>query len=241
MGAQFWRLTSADEAKTYSGYQYTPESITRTSTSQGSELASGSIKVSLPKEHPIALLFQQYLPPSPLFLTIFRAHDADPDTVVIFNGKVTLSTLADFCELTCAPEQETLKKIIPASRYQKPCNRILYDTGCGVDQELFKLTGTLTSVVANVIQSSVFATKPNGWLNSGRLEKGNGRRMIVQHVGSTVTLLEPLPGLAVGDTVSAFAGCMRDYPTCQTKFANGAHFFGFGWIPGKNPFATGVG
>jgi hypothetical protein len=83
---------------------------------------------------------------------------------------------------------------------------------------------------------AAFATKPNGWFNAGYIEKGTERRMIINHAGDTLTLLNPMAGLAVGDAITAYAGCKRDYSDCVSKFNNGERFFGFEWIPARNPF-----
>jgi uncharacterized phage protein (TIGR02218 family) len=134
------------------------------------------------------------------------------------------------------PERDVLKKRVPGPKYQKPCNHILYDAGCGVDKNLFKVTATLTSVAAETIKAAAFATKPDGWFNAGYIEKGTERRMILSHVGDTLTLLNPMAGLVVGDVITAFAGCKRDFADCNTKFNNAPNFFGFEFIPGRNPF-----
>ncbi len=236
---QSWRLTSADRQLTHLGLTYEPEAISRTSTSQGQELKSGSIRVTIPKTHEIALLFLPYIPATPMSLVIYRQHDgeADSETVVNFTGKVSLAQFGDACELTCVPEQEVLKKRIPATKYQKPCNRVLYDSGCKVDKELFKVSATLTSVTGDTIVAPEFATKPNGWFRAGYIEKGYERRMIINHVGSTLTLLEPMAGLVTGDVVNAYAGCNHRYNgDCVQKFNNPIHFLGWEWIPSKNPF-----
>jgi len=60
--------------------------------------------------------------------------------------------------------------------------------------------------------------------------------MILNHVGDTLTLLTAMAGLAVGQSVTAFAGCKRTLLDCDTKFNNLPFFFGFEWIPAKNPF-----
>jgi hypothetical protein len=65
--------------------------------------------------------------------------------------------------------------------------------------------------------------------------------MIVDHVGFDVILIAPMNGLAVTDSVFAFAGCNRDYPTdCISKFDNGEHFMGFKWVPKRNPFSGSI-
>lgn len=232
-----WRMTSADGAITYLGNSYEPEAITRTPTSQGVEVKSGEVRVTIPKTHPIALLYLPFIPATPMSLVIYRGHDAESEVVVNFTGRVATATFGDACELACVPEQEALKKRIPGPKYQKQCNRILYAPGCDVDRELFRVTGNLSSVVGAVIQAPEFATKPNGWFNAGYIEKGFERRMILSHTGNALTLLQAMAGLAVGDVISAYAGCKRNYNgDCVQKFNNGANFFGFEWIPLINPF-----
>jgi uncharacterized phage protein (TIGR02218 family) len=235
---QTWRLTSADRKITYNGQIYEPEAIVRTATGQGQETTSGSIKVTLPKEHAIALLFVSYIPGTPLSLVILRGHEGEPDAEVVthFTGKVTMATFGEDCELTVVPERDVLKKRVPGPKYQKPCNHILYDSGCQVDKNLFKVTATLTNVTGETIQAAAFATKPDGWFNAGYIEKGTERRMIINHVGNTVTLLNAMAGLAVGDVITAYAGCNRSFSDCNTKFNNAPNFFGFEFIPGRNPF-----
>ena len=235
---QSWHLTSADRAIVFSGNSYEPEAIIRTATSQGQELKSGSITVTIPKTHEIAQLFVSFIPPTPLSLVIFRGHEGEPESEIVthFTGRVTIAIFGDDCELRVVPEQELLQKRIPGPKFQKPCNHILYDSGCTVDKALFNVMGTLTFVSGEIIKAAAFATQPDGWLDAGYIEKATERRMILNHVGDTVTLLSAMAGLEVGDPVTAFAGCKRTLDDCDIKFTNLEHFFGFEWIPAKNPF-----
>lgn len=232
-----WFLTSADEIKTYNGATYTPTTVKRTQTSQGQEAKSGEVRVSIPRDHAIAALFIGFIPATPLFLTIYRAHDGDTDTVVNFTGRVMLAKFGDTCEMTCAPEQQLLQRPIPGPMYQAPCNRILYSTRCGVNKALFAVAATLSSVASDTIQSAAFASKPDGWFTTGYIENGFERRMIINHVGNTIVLLSGMPSLHVGSPIIAYAGCNLQYNgDCVKKFNNGPNFLGFEWIPGINPF-----
>ena len=148
--------------------------------------------------------------------------------------------LRSFASWPARPEQQTLKRTLPPARYQKQCNRILYDPGCGVARAAFKVTGVLSSVAGAVIRAPEFAAKPDGWFAAGYVELGVERRMILDHTGDTLTLRTAMPSLHVGVSLAAYAGCMRDSGTCNAKFNNGARFFGFEWIPTRNPF-DGIG
>lgn len=246
---QAWLLTSGDKERSYQGRIYTPEAIVRTNTSQSVEAKGGHIKVSLPQDHELAQLFVGFIPSTPVFLTIFRGHDGEPEseTVVNFTGRVQSAqfTTADKCDLDCAPEQELLQREIAAPCFQRPCNRVLFDEGCTVDRELWRLAAILTDVSADglTLKAAEFASKPDGWWTTGYIEKDSSRRMVVAHVGDTVTLMNAQNGLGVGQAVSIFPGCDRTYDGaqgCQAKFANGANFMGWQWIPTKNPFSSGV-
>lgn len=231
-----WRLTSADREITHLAEIYEPTEIRRTEMEQGQELKSGLLRISIPKEHQLAAEFISFMPSTPMSLVIYRGHEGDSEVVTIFTGGVSKADFSDFCELECLPESEIVKRRIPGPRYQKQCNHILYDAGCGVDKESFKTTATLTFVDDVTIKATEFDAQTDGWFNSGYIEKGNQRRMILNHVGDTLTLLSPMADLAVDDEVFAFAGCQRDSATCDTKFSNLVNFMGFEWIPNKNPF-----
>ena len=247
---QTWRLTSADEAKTYQGATYSSETISRTNTSQSAEVKGGHIKVTIPKDHAIAQLFVAFIPSTPLSLVIYRGHDgeADSEVVVNFTGRVLLGrfTTDDKCELDCAPDTEILKRRIATVCFQRPCNRILFDAGCGLSNAFWKLSGTVQAISADGLTVTIAAagTKADGWLTTGYLEKGTDRRMVTAHAGTSITLINPMNGLSVGDTVNVYAGCDRTYSGpngCTTKFSNGMNFMGWEWIPGKNPFSSGLG
>jgi hypothetical protein len=83
-------------------------------------------------------------------------------------------------------------------------------------------------------------TKTNGWFNNGYLEKGEERRMILSHTGTSLTLINFLSGLVPGDSVNLYAGCQRNADDCTRRFNNLVNFWGFPWIPTKNPFSGGL-
>lgn len=242
-GDNIWRFTGADELKTNSGVLYTPEAIMHTEPSQGTELKSGMLTVTVPLGNAVANQFLPYMPNTPMFLTIFRTHDGDPDaqTVTYWQGKVSKADFKDICELTCEPEQALLKRTVPNARYQPQCNNVLYSTRCGVNKLSFRVLGTLTSVSGAVIQAAAFATQPDGFFNGGYIELNNERRMILNHAGNTLTLIAPQTDLAVGSQVFAYAGCNHQFNgDCVQKFNNGPNFFGFEWIPSNNPFVGSI-
>lgn len=55
------------------------------------------------------------------------------------------------------------------------------------------------------------------------------------------SLLRAIPGLAEGDTVTAYPGCQGQHRLCVARFANGRRFGGFPQLPERDVFAEGVG
>jgi uncharacterized phage protein (TIGR02218 family) len=235
---QNWYFTSADHKVTYLSNVYLPVAIKRTSTSQTGEAKAGQIKVTLPVDNPVPQLFVSFCPTTPLFLVIYRGHGSDSEVVVNFTGRVNLTRFGDFGELTCVPESDALKNLVPQMNFQSPCNHFLYDAGCKVNKSSFATPGVISVMDASrsIITVPAAAALNPGWLTTGYVEIGQQRRMILLHNAAVLTLIAPLFGVAVGAHVTLYAGCMRDFGTCVNKFANGKNFLGFQWVPTKNPF-----
>ena len=235
---QNFYFTSSDHAITYLDNQYTPVAIKRTPTNQTAEAKGGTVKVTVPKDNPVAELFIAFSPETPLFLVIYRGHVGDSDVVVNFTGKCTMAVFGDFAELTAIPLSDVLKNSVPAMSFQAPCNHFLYDSGCTVNKSAFATPGVISAMDATgaIVTVPAAASKVDGWFTVGYIEIGQQRRMIMLHVGSVLTLIEPLVDVEVGAEVTLYAGCMRDFNTCKTKFNNAKNYVGFQWIPAKNPF-----
>lgn len=242
MGAQDWRFTTGDQPRIYLGNTYGTESATRTAVDQNNELKSGAITVTIPRTHPLAQQFVGFVPPAPVSLVIYRGHDGegDSETVSNFTGRVASATLREHCELNCVPEQDVLKRSIPIQRYQSQCNWPLYGPGCGVDRAAYAVLGIVTGIVGDAISVSTAGTKPDQWFRAGWVEFGEYRRMIVSHVGNSLTLITPFQGLAVDDQVTMYAGCPLTADVCASKFSNLPRFSGFPRIPTQNPFDGGI-
>jgi uncharacterized phage protein (TIGR02218 family) len=239
-GVNQYLYTSADQPITLASGTYNPEIISRTPLDQSAEQSAGNSQVSLPRDNAVAKLFIAYLPISPVALTIFRVHFADGEVKTIFTGKITTSLFQGAqATLTAAPISAVFKKQIPGTVYQSQCNHALYSPGCTVDKNSFKVAGVITVVSGADVQAAAFASKPDGWFNNGWLERSNGDvRFIMNHVGSTLSLMSVFPGLAASETLKAYAGCQRTEAICASKFSNLVNFLGFTRIPTKNPYGN---
>ena len=237
-------FTGGDEKRTYQDAAYEPSIITHSGTNQSTEVSGGHITVTVPRDHAIATMFVAFIPSTPLYLTILRGHDGDDQMMVVFTGRVQSCKFMpdDTCELDCAPESELLKREIATALFQRPCNRALFDDGCGVNKETYRKSGAIAEVSADglTIAADFFAAMPNDWFATGYIEQAAHKRMIVSHTGNTVTLMNAMPGLFAGMEINAYPGCDRTHGGCVSKFDNGTNFLGYQWIPNKNPFSSGV-
>jgi uncharacterized phage protein (TIGR02218 family) len=242
-GAQNWYYTSGDTERIVNGHTYAPEAITRTEISQSQEINSGEITVTLPLDNAVAALFKGYLTPVPVFLTIYRGHDGEPEIAAAFLGKVSSCPFQDTAKLKVVPDQDALKRDVPGLTYQSQCPRRLFSLGCGVAQVDYMTIAVLTYVSGVTLRAAVFATKVNGYFKGGWVDHGGGVRQIKAHTGDTLTLMDPFPAdLVPGTQVLAYPGCQGTEAYCATVFNNLVNHLGFSHIPGVNPFGgNGVG
>jgi len=235
---QSFYLTSADQAITYLGQTYDPMTLRRDEMEETAEVDSGEVKVYIPTAHPLSQLFIPGLPPAPVQLTIFAGHYGDADILAIYSGSVASSSFTDECELVCRSDKYLLNRKIPAELYQGLCNHIFGDAGCGINLALFTYAGVVASIdsTGTVIGVTAFGSIPGTVsLKGGYLKVGNAVRAILAQTGSSITLMSPISGLAIGAACSGVAGCAHTYPACKA-YDNVPNFLGFDLVPTINPF-----
>ena len=74
----------------------------------------------------------------------------------------------------------------------------------------------------------------------GLFVAGSAERMIVSHVGNTITLDRTIPGLDVEDAFVAYAGCDHGPNTCRTKFGNIVNYGGLEFLSVANPYKSNI-
>lgn len=241
-GALEWKYTSGDETRVLFGKTFTPEAITRTEITQNQEMNSGEITVKLPLDNPVARLFTGQSPSQPVSLVVYRGQEGDAEITTTFTGIVASAPCKGTAELKVVTDQDALKIGIPALTYSSQCPRVLFSRGCGVDKAAYMVPATLTYASGRVIKSAAFATKPNGYFNAGWVELEGAAQTVVSHVGDTLTLVDPLAGVAVGLVVIAYPGCQGTEAYCHDTFNNLDNCLAFSHIPSINPFGgSGVG
>ena len=242
-GGSHWRHTSGDVDVVYSGNVYSRAAIERGTVQYDSKLEISTLSIQVKA---LADPVIKYLARNPLgvywieVLKLFR--DQTPyEASVIFLGQIrSVSFKGLQGNIECAGFEVYLNRSIPKFRYQTSCNYILLDDYCGLNKTDYDLSVTLTDVRNNGLQltSLAFGTKPDDYFKFGYAESGDDKRMITYHVGNVIKLRYNIPDLAVGSTITIYAGCDLRPETCRDKFNNLANSLLFPYIPLDNPAST---
>lgn len=134
---------------------------------------------------------------------------------------------------------ELLNIMIPRNVYQPGCLNSVFDSDCGVDRDLFALTGEATSGLDAL--GTTFSHDLAG-LDVDELALGEVlctaganiglRRTIAANLASNVTVIDPWPfAVAVGDEFTFWPGCDGQLSTCDNRYDNRGHFRGMPFVP----------
>lgn len=246
-GTVNWRYTSADEDITFNTNVFEAVPIKRSNIIATQDIGKSTLKVDVSRRNTFV---QQYIASSPtdvISLKVYRIHGADMDPAVTFIGRVVnVDFQENKAQITLHSNQSSLRRPGLRRAYQTTCPHVLYGEQCRANSTLFKTDAVLTGVSGLTLSSSAFVISVNptfdaSWFVGGYVDVVKGglteRRFITEHDNGTGTLTVNLPfvGLAVGDAVSAFAGCDHTPETCVGKFSNIDNYGGFPFIPKKNP------
>lgn len=126
---------------------------------------------------------------------------------------------------------------LPRIVYQSQCNNTLYDFGCNLNSDAYKVTGLYESGDRQTIISVSFASKADNWFRFGVIAVTSGEnlgqsRYVLSHIGSTIITDKPFwYDFSSGDTFNVWAGCDKLGTTCRDKFSNYENFAGFEFVP----------
>jgi uncharacterized phage protein (TIGR02218 family) len=243
-GAQTWRWTSADRVITLPIGIFVPHPISRDESEFSKEDTGETPRLKVPRDNEVAQLFVGEQPTALVRLSMYRAHRDDESLYLPwFTGQVKYAQFEESeAILECASFMATLNTDFPTVSVQAPCNRIFGSAECGVDLPSVQDAVNVTTVDGATIVSNDFALRADQWFRGGRLLKlTTGEvRFISDHVGDTITLLSPMPGLVSGDDVLAEWGCDHLEDTCRNKFANIVNHDGLARLPSRNPFSQRI-
>lgn len=237
-----YRYTSYAEPVIVDGQTYNPIAIKRDQLKIGTQEESQlALEVSLPFTDPLVQEYAYDQAPPSLVCEIIRVHETDTnDQVTLWVGRVTSFTVEGALAKIRVPSifGYILTGTTPSPRYQAPCNHILYDTRCGVNEALFRETRTVAGFIGNIVSSDAITQVPAD-LQGGMIRLDNGEaRMITSITGLDITVTYPFSNISVGQTMDIIQGCDHSFATCKAKFNNGDRYGGCPLVPPRNPFTS---
>lgn len=232
-----WLYTSADVEVIYNTETYAPITLKRSAFKQTRELAKTNLDINTPRD----TQFVADMIASPLIeiiqLTVYRMHRSDAEVLPWWKGRVSGVRFAGMeATITCEPLATALRRIGLKRPAQRLCPHPLYGFGCNLTEGVYAVTGSLVSHTGSTVTSGVFASHADGYWVGGMINFSGVKRFISAHVGDTITLTTPVPGLAQDAEFIVYPGCDHTPDTCDTRFSNSLNFGGAPWFPVKNPF-----
>ena len=264
---EVFTFTSGQFDVVFNNETYTPIAVSREDIDQQDSRYQRLLNVNLPASNSFVQRYITLIPATIDQFELFRQHTTDgatPETVSIFSGQVMSVEFVDGVTAKIAIQTfgAILDRLIPQQTSRNPCNHILYDSKCGVTDTLFSLSGVVSAIAPNGLEITIDTgsnTVPNtgleltaqladdpAFFNAGLISRGSIElRMIRATVDdggneATLTVIFPMQTLSIGTSITIFAGCDHQLPTCRDKFANADRYGGFPFIPLKNPFVIGV-
>lgn len=238
-GETEWLYTSADRVITLPIGSFDPKPIRRSTLDFSQEDRGESMRFTVPVTNPVAALFIGDIPSSPVYVTAYRAHRGDEsDAIAIFAGKITRAEFQESEAVLIGTSISALMaRSVPVLKMQTPCCHILFSAECGANPSSSRDSITVTTVDGVTVTSNDFALRADQWFRGGRLQTAEGEtRFIGDHVGDTITLLSPCPGLESLDIVWAYWGCDHLEATCLGKYDQLNNHLGWSRLPNRNPF-----
>jgi uncharacterized phage protein (TIGR02218 family) len=234
-----WRYTSSSETQQRNGFDFEPDVIERKAVEITNNPFKNIMEIKLGRNNPFAILYISASIENCVTVTIYRYQEND--YILYWTGLVQSIVFDTDGIPTITATQNTASLSVRGKRrrIQILCDLPLYEAGCYVNEEAFKVTGVIETISGKTISSAIFATKPDGWFVAGKLKVGEAYRLIKSHVGNTITISRPLYRVGVGNSFTAYAGCDHTMDTCYAKFANVYNYGGNAWMPTKNPLLTG--
>ena len=240
---QRWRYTSADRDVTLAPNVFLSRPLRRTEIESTNEKARLGIKISAPRTLEVVDLYRVAPPSQAVTCIVQQYHEGDGELVTIWTGRVLGVEFAGAAaaEIALEPIFTSIRRIGLRRLYQRQCPHVLYGAACKVNRATFRVDGTVSTIVGQVVSVAAASGQPAGWFAGGYIEFATAdgateRRFVLEHTGVALTLASTAFGLSVGGAVSLFPGCDHSITTCTSKFSNAANYGGFPYFPLKNPF-----
>lgn len=255
---ELYRFTHGDMNYFYTSHAedvsivYTVNGITRTETyfadyvdresfKPATKGSAASLTVSVSKDNPVAMLYMGPPPETPISMSLIRLHRQDNTKYdQVFWGNVSQAAFENSeCNLTIKLEN-WMEKEVPKGKRQFTCNNVIFDDGCMLNKENYRVPFFIDQAAGTKVQSTTFSLYPDGYFTGGVIDHGENSRMVAKHQGDSVWLRYPFPSTPRNDA-TIVPGCDGLFETCAIKYQNHLNFFGFPYVPPANPEKKNVG
>lgn len=233
-------MTSSQTNITVESETYVATTISRDAVKVGThENDDVQLTVSVPVNHPMVSEYMFNVGPPDLELHLYRIHRSDlTDKVTYWTGEVTSFSVEGRTAKLLVPSMFSyfLNGLLPAPRYQGPCNHVLFDEFCKLSRVGNEHEATITAIngLNITLSSSIFDT--NKCKAGEMILHGRGqRRMIISNTGNVFRISYPFMTPKVGDIVTVTIGCDHSFTTCK-ELLNGVNYGGFPFVPNRNPY-----
>jgi uncharacterized phage protein (TIGR02218 family) len=253
-GATVWAYTSADRSiprtEVINGVEVEVEYLAKAVSDKGMVQGGSSqnnFTIDCPANLPIVPLFRGTPPNETVWLQVRRMHQGEADAPIYWTGTVSnvkTLTQADG-QIIGIPITASFKRTGARLCWTRECPHFLYDSGCTVNPEDFRIDAEIITKDGISITVEFPGDIPeNGYYRGGFLswtinEDGTvNRRMIEDNTGETLLIFGLTDGLEIGDIVALYPGCDRTPTMCNDRFDNLPNYGGFDFMPGQTPFGT---
>lgn len=240
LGPDTWRFTTAAQPLICEGYEYEPAIISKGVIENTGEIKGRPLEITVSGTNAVSNLYRIYAPANPMALTIRRQQRGSTDSIIIWSGVARgVGWDNTYAKFRCESGAMIVGRTGLFRYYQTMCGHIWGSWQCGVKSADYTSLGVVTLV--DDILISVNTGEPDDYFKGGFVEHGNNDfRMITASSATTITVPFAFENISVGDELILMAGCDRLHTTCTSKFDNSINYGGCLYVPGTNPFASGV-
>lgn len=225
-----------------------PKAITHTRFMKTGALARETTEIVMPQSDTFAAAYLGDLTYSQNTLIVSQVFLNDPDLEVVnkFKGRVVAASPKLTRVVLKAENRFTeLRAKAMTKVLQRRCTNVLYfkpsgdGGGCGASLTANQTDATASAINDLVVTCAEAASQPNGFYSNGIIQWNGIRQMIVKHSGSSLTLIQPLEGLAeaianASQSVKIARGCNLTRTHCK-ELGQLDNFGGFPYMS-KSPY-----
>ena len=156
MGITHWRLTSGPEDIEFLGHTYESAPCKRSEIEQTGEVPKDGLEVELPRGHALGAICVAGVPEEEITLTLYRGHGTF--FVTYWRGFMTRLKFNDKGIPVCCfePASSDLPFVGGRRRCMRLCGHRLFGYRCGLDKEVYKITGTIDTISGVTITATEF-------------------------------------------------------------------------------------